>query len=467
MSKNSTEKTPYLAIELLESFTNKEINGLQKIHKTSINQVIQVRMYNLVFSDQAPAKNKLSKKQKAILHAKISLLTRLAEKFITIEALEQFNTSKYELKLSALLKRKQYRLFDKHLKKGETLCGDKLEKMDDFEFKFVLEHNKLHYIFQTGQWLNEDNLNELIETLDLNYLFNRMNFTRTALAFLKRKPKGSYNFLRTSLIDTKVFKKYFGGNYPLLMLKMMSIQLDLLESKEIYSRFIDLLEEYGNLMLPGELRGYYSIAINFCNRMIRKGQINYANTYVEVLKLMDKKDIFVIDNSISHLKLKNLVVIGCKANQFSWVLSMIEKYVPYLNSKYSIQVEKFNLGYVAHQQKNYKLAINYLLEIDNFQESYDIDKRILILKSYYELEKHYSEPTAQLFRSIEGFVLNSKQYTEVDKKMYKNTIRIFYNLYRYKHKVGKMTLDKLQQQIEQAEYIASKAWLLEKIEELR
>jgi len=64
-------------------------------------------------------------------------------------------------------------------------------------------------------------------------------------------------------------------------------------------------------------------------------------------------------------------------------------------------------------------------------------------------------------------IFKNKQFTSVDKKTYKSTIRIFYNLYRCKHRVGKMTLETLQQKIEQAEYIASKAWLLEKIEALK
>jgi len=492
MIENNREKAPYLVVELLESFSTKELKGLQKIvsctyfntdryvikllevlikkvlHQTLIDKLVQLRLYNQVFSDLQAAENELSKKQKAILRSKISSLTRLSERFLTIEALKESDINDYDLKLNALLDKKQYRLFNKHLKKATAICGTDLERMKDFGFKFSIEKNRLKYLHQTGKWLKEDNLNELQKIIDLQYLIEKIDCTLNAMAFQTRKPKILYDLSAVSLTDSKIFAKYLNGDFPLLTLQLASIKLSSQKTSETYEHFINLLEQNEVLISNEELKGYYTMALNFCVLMAnKKGKKEYIIHYTKLQKLLDEKELILTSNSITLQKLKNIVTNGCKAKEYKWVSKMIKKYTPFISEKYRTDVEKFNLGYLDFQQCKYDEAIDHLLEVNNFQKSYDRDKRMLILKAYYEIEKHYTEPTAQLFRSFEMYVLEHKQYTEVDKISYKNTIRIFYNLYRYKHNVGKMTLDTLQEKIEQAEYITSKAWLLEKIEELR
>jgi len=487
MIENNREKIPYLVVELLESFSAKELKGLQKIvsctyfntdryvlkllevlvkkviHQTDINQLIQLRLYNKVFSDLPAAKKELKQKQKAILRSKISSLTRLAERFITIEALEKSDIHNYDLKLNALIEKKQYRLFLKNLRKVENISED---KQDDFDLKYKIEEQRLNYLAKSGEWLKQDNLNEVMRSLDLRYLSTKLWNTANALAFQTRKPQHNYDFSILQLIDNEVFAKYLNGDFPLLSLQLASIQLSLKQTNNAFTHFINLLRQSENLISKEVLEGYYTIALNFCIRMIKKGKTKFHRSIVNLYEEMDKKNLLATNVSFLE-RIRSIVVHGCRANEYNWVLQKIKKYSPYIKENYRVDVENFNLGYLAFQQNNYQEAINYLLEVNNFQKSYDIDKRMLTLKSYYELEKHYTEPTAQLFRSIEAFVLNNKQYTEVDRKVYKNTIRIFYNVYRYKHGVGKIALDKLKQQVEEAEYIGSKTWLIKKIEELR
>jgi len=489
MTSNNREKAPYLIVELLESFSDKELKGLQKIvsctyfntdryvikllevlikkvlHQTNINQAIQLRLYNLVFSDLPSAKNNLGQKQKAILRSKISTLTRLAERFIAIEALEQSDIHNYDLKLSALLEKKQYRLFQKNIRKAEKISES---KSDDFDLKYKIEERRLVFLVESGDWLKKDNLNEVMKSLDLRYFSTKIWNTANALAFQNRKPKVNYDFSVVQLIENKIFSKYLDGDHPLLTLQVASIQFSLKQSKKAYEHFIALLKKNESLISKEELKGYYTMALNYCILMAnKKGKVEYFLHYTNLQKLLDKRELILTNQTISLQKLKNIVVNGCKANEFKWVYEMIKKYTPFVIKKNREDVKKFNLGYLAFQECKYEEAISHLLEVNNFQKSYDRDRRMLILKAYYEIEEYYAEPTAQLFRSFEMFLSEHKQYAKIDKKTYKNTIRIFYNLYRYKHNVGKMTLDTLQEKVEQAEYIASKAWLLEKIEELR
>jgi len=437
------------------------------LKRTTINDVMLCRVYNRVFEDLPEAKTALNRKQKALFNTKLSALTRLAERFLRIEALEESDMHQYDLTLNALLDKKQYRLFNRNLKKAESISGIELTNMENYEFIYSIEICRLKYLARTGQWLKADNINKLIEISDLQYLINRMSHTITALGFQTRKPKNNYDLSVLEFSNYKFFAKYLNGGFPHLVLQMASIQLSLYQTDEAYRKFIELLEKHEIFIPIDELSGYYTIALNFCTRMTKKGKSIYFKSSVYLFKFLDKKNMLISDNQIPLQKMKNIVLAGCKIKEFDWVLNMIEKYASNINEKYRTDVERYNLGFVAFKQGNYKEAANHFLEVNNFQKNYDIDKRLFILKAYYEMEEHYTEPTAQLFRSVEAFMVKHKQFTNIDKKAYKNTIRIFYNLYRCKNRVGKMTLETLQQKVEQAEYITSKAWLLEKIEELR
>jgi len=53
------------------------------------------------------------------------------------------------------------------------------------------------------------------------------------------------------------------------------------------------------------------------------------------------------------------------------------------------------------------------------------------------------------------------------RKAYKNFIRILINLYRIRHRTGKMKIETIEKKLENVIYISDKNRLLEKIDELK
>jgi len=96
----------------------------------------------------------------------------------------------------------------------------------------------------------------------------------------------------------------------------------------------------------------------------------------------------------------------------------------------------------------------------------DLGTRIMLLKSHYELDKEYDERTMQIFRSAERFVKGNKALEIKRKKGFKNFIRVLVNIYRIRHRVGKMTTAKVRTTLDKFEFNSDKKWLLEKIEVL-
>jgi len=121
---------------------------------------------------------------------------------------------------------------------------------------------------------------------------------------------------------------------------------------------------------------------------------------------------------------------------------------------------------LAFYEKDYNLALHYFIRVEPIDINYDVNCRVLLLKSHYEVDKDYDERTVQIFRSAEKFFYENKALTSYSKKGHRNFIRTLINLYRIKHFATKMTKDRLRGKLEQQDINVDKNWLFTKIEEL-
>jgi len=489
MKQSNIRNAPLLLVQLLESFSKKELEGLSHIvscayfntdkHVIKLLDVLiknilgnpwtskaaQIRLFNRLFANSSTEVKTLDKKQKARLNAKMSLLTRLAERFLRMEALENSQSNRCELLMESLLERKQYRLFNKHLAKERKSIEN--DPKDFFYFKklHLFEEEEFQYLADSGKWMKKDNLEIVLESLDLQYISKKLTYTLAGLNLMGFKSnKYTLPFFEDAIM--KFFEEKYLDKSSIIKIQIAIISLYLKETPLQYKNLLDLLELHETDIRKNYVRSFYVEVGNFCINQVKKGKTEYYRHYINLQKVLDNKNLLIDKKSLSIGKLRSIVTYGCIIRDFNWVEKMIQKYSIFIDKKYRNDVVKYNLGYIEFGKKKYQCAIDLLQQVNNFQKSYDINKRMLILKSYYELEQYYTEPTAQLFRSMESFIKNHKLLSNNDKTMYKTFIRIFYNLYRIKHRVGTIKLDKLKDRIENAEFISNKLWLLEKIEEL-
>ena len=84
--------------------------------KKEFNGAMQKLVYEQVFSDII-TDDQLNTKQKNLLFSKMSLLTRLAEQLLIMQKMQKKDAYKSELLYPELLERKQYRLYEKYIRK--------------------------------------------------------------------------------------------------------------------------------------------------------------------------------------------------------------------------------------------------------------------------------------------------------------------------------------------------------------
>jgi len=479
--------TTHLLIELLESFSNQELIKLGKIvrcdyfntdkyviglldvlakkiiRKKEFDYAAQLMVYQIVFNNTTIETQKLNTKQKALLHAKMSTLTRLAEKFMINESLDLMNTNESNLLFEALLKKNQMRLFEQHLKKRVKLLKGKIQEVDYSEKMLNIEMNRLNFYLKNGSLMIKDNLIDINCNLDLYYIINKLSIYITQLSLSQASPLKVYNYESIEAIEVLLNIPKYSKNHTV---KLYRAHINLIKknSYSSYKKFLAILKE---LKIPkDELVGSYVIATNFCAQQIKRGNNIYYKHLFNLYKLMDENEILTQENSIELGKLKNMITMGCKVGNYSWADKMIRKYALYIKKEIREAVCNYNFGVIEFYKSNYNLAIDYLYNLESINRDYDVNRKLMICKSYYEMETEFKYTTERIFRSFEKYISENKTLTASNKMAYRNFIRLLINLYRIKHQVTKMRLETVSKKLEGQKLNSDKIWLLEKLQEL-
>jgi len=491
-SKNKTPKSrPFLCVELLNTFSEKELNNLEELiscryfntdvyvikllkilrkrvlSKRGFSPDLQIDVYRKVFGDLSKSKGVLDKNQKSLLNAKLNVLMRLAEQFLTCEILKKNDLRKSELLYAELQERKQLMLFNRHVNKNKKQLNALLAKeIEQYEQMYKIENHILASTYRNGQILSKDNLSEVNRGLDIYYLLNKLSLHTTAVSLLQASDKKEYDFTYMEAVN-KLLDISEYAEHPLIVLYQTNIKLLKTQDNEVYNTLLDLLDKHAEVVPANSLRDYYFVAINHCISKVWTDRLNYTKKIFDLFVIMHKRDLLVNDNFISIGAFKHLITVGCQVEEFKWAEDIIEHYRPFVRKEVRDSVCHFMYGAIAFYQKDYETAHGSFIQVDKVNLNYDTNTRVLILKCMYEKEKDYNEYTMTAFRSADSFFKLNKELPQRNKTGYRNFITILMTLYRIRHHEGGRTLTWAEEQLTQQEVNSDKRWLLEKVEELK
>jgi len=491
MSNNRNKKArPFLVVELLNSFSKRELadladfvscnyhntdthatallNVLRKevVHKKDFDGAAQSIVYRATFPEKTTPKDTLNQQQKGLLLAKMTILLRLVEAFLTYEALEKSTVCKSELLYNQLLERRQFWLFNRHITKDTKALSAQTEKgIEEYAHQFKMQSAILNYLHQKGLIITEDNLPALIENLDIYYLLNKLELHGTCVSLMQFSAKKTYDLSPMEAIKPLLNLPQY-ANHPFIHIHRVALDLLEKDTIELYEKLIELLNTHQSHISLNNLNNFYKIVVNFCSKKIKEGHSEFYREVFDLYRIMDDKNLLTEGNYMPVGKLKNIITVSCKVGEFNWAKETIEKYRPNLEKDHANSVYHFNMGAVAFYQNDFKTALSHFIRVEKVNLAYDINCRIMLLKSHYELDHEYDERTIRTFLLSERFIQSHKGLITRDKKAYKNFVRILINVYNTRHGAGKMTPEKIQRKLEKLEFVSDKKWLEEKIEGL-
>lgn len=490
MSSQTKANAPFLCIELLESFSKKELKQfnqfisspyfntdikliqlfeliIKEVLNKAFTEALQYKVYSKVFDEKN--ENILDKKEKKILRTKLSKLNQLLHQFMVTERLKKKKNVFNDLLFTCLLHKRQFNAFEVLFKRDEKrLFQIQRKETEHFEQAHKIKVHYLNYMFDSDKIYKCSNYNfeDVLHSLDLQYIIKKLKLIVTIYSdnILSSENEISNVFFKMKIIilDIPSIK-----NHPYVSILLGVINFLQVSDQLNYIKLQRLLKQNQHQIPLQELKTFYLLISNYYISELRKGNTTFENDFTQLYLLLDNQNLLLTQSIMPAIKLKNIVVRMCKSNHFNQASYFIEKYLPFVEREHQNSIEKLCLSYISYYQKKLRNALDHIIRVESVNPIIECNIRILIMKIYFETDKDYSEKTERLYRSAEKFFKENKSLPSKQKISWKNFTQILINLYRFKHNEGKMTIEKLQTKLEQQEYNADKKWLLEKMDELK
>lgn len=350
--------------------------------------------------------------------------------------------------------------------------------LQDYYSLFLSEAEEFGFQSSRNRKRQKDDLNiwSTIQALDEYYLVERLWYTcfllnqnqlaPLALPALREWLPVDLNAPRFQWFFVKPLGKLFAKTIALLSGESDNPEQQLRE-------IIALLAENEDQLTPDQANAFEIYAVNFGIRQANKGNPSWIELVFQIQKRWVESGRIHKEGKAQASEFHSIVVNGLRQGQIAWVKNFIEqhrdKIIGVMPSEDYFQ---FNLTYYYFQTKEYEPEIKTLLTSNYEDMIYKILGKILEIKIQYELSvrpgAHHSDANV-LESKVEAaiiFFFREKNIPPDKKKMGK---RFADTMKRILHASGKSDakrLGKIREDVEGADLIADRQWLLKIIDDL-
>lgn len=385
----------------------------------------------------------------------MSWLLQLIEKYF---ACASFLDRSFELDLEIARVYRQ-RGLEKQLDYTLKRVSDQLERQpqrdaDYFEYSYrVLEEQ----YFQTAskRRIGEQKLQEISDNMDL--------------AFLSRKLRQSCLALSHQAVYSTTY--HFGLMEEILKY-VEQHQLTQLPAIGLYYHGFRTLTQSGDdrhfqtfkkaILLQGaafsvhEMRDLYLLAINFCIKKFNDGDWAFGREGLELYQAGLESGHLLADGILSRFAYRNIVAIGLKLADFTWVEHFIEQYKTALPKSHRESMYHFSLARLEYERHNYSSAIDHLQKSEYTDLLLNLAAKTLLAKIYYELDE-LKLLDAHL-EAMQSFI-RRKRLLGYHKDNYQQFVRLTKKLLQL-NPYDKEARELFREQIERSEPLTEKGWFL-------
>ena len=436
----------------LDGNTSNLLEGFDKAHESVLKNGIldKTSIYKAI-----TGKKKYNDKEWRYLQTE---LTDRLENFFMQKYINEDVSYQYVIKYKALTSRNCYKAanyFYDGIKKNTTTMN-----ADFFLQQFEVAEAEVNYSASLQTRTKELNYASVLHNLDAFYLAKKLQL------FCEIANFGNVLNLQTTLhlveeVKLQSLKKPF-SEIPIINIYLL-ILLTLTEPDEEshFKKLNKVITEHQSKLPVNEFKEVYTYIKNYCVKQINQGNTEYIKIlfgiytdYIENKRLMQRE-------YLSEFEFKNIVSTAIRLNEISWCRNFIRKYINYLAPAERMNALNYNQAYFYFQTGDFKLAIRKLRDVAFTDIVYQLDSRVILLKSYYELDED-----DQFFYHASAFrlfLLRNRHLSGFQKKINRNLIRFLTALRRNAGKTPKIEL--IKKEILQEKNVADLNWLLNKVDE--
>lgn len=458
---------------LLQSFSSQEFREFSKfLHSPFFNKKKEVIAMYDALKKAAPDFEKHKIERRFILkkvYPKLAfeekkykylsnLLLKLAERYISLKETEsRAMIQEYHL-MNAYVKRGLDKNYNFIYNKAQALQENSLKRDSNFYYReFLLKNVAAEHFDKKKVRKNNLHLKELIQTLDVYYLANKLKYTCHILNDNKFISGDAQTQLPSEIIQ--LLNRNDFSNYPAIHLYFNLYQLMTEEDEVFFSEIKKLLSEYQQTFKKEELKEIYYYLINYCiTQLVKNTNTNYyLSELYEMYQKGIESELLLDDGFLSPWTFKNVIKLGVRLKKFADIESFIEINRYRLKEEFQSDAYHYNMAELSYLKKQHDKALSFLNLVEFSDIYYVLDTKKLLLKIYYETDEY--DALESLLNSFQTYLKRNKLISDDNRKTYLNFTKCLNKIIKDENNKSQ-----LKEQIEGTSPLTDKNWLLKVIQ---
>ncbi|MCI5080895.1 MAG: hypothetical protein MRY78_04345 [Saprospiraceae bacterium] len=326
----------------------------------------------------------------------------------------------------------------------------------------LLNHTKLEKA--VGKFKTLDHLEKADHFLDCFFIVKKLKLFCDFLDYKHTVSKEPKIGMIPGFLDYVQRSEFM--QHPLIKAYYLVTRMLLEKEQEAYFQELKqtLLDHAKNISGP-ELKTLYIYLINYCiDTKINAGHSEYFHELFDLYKAVLDEELFIEKNTISPQDYKNIITVGLHVRAFEWVEHFIQTYTHKLPEEHQENALTYNLAKVYFHKEDYPKVIEQLREVEYKNLVYALGGKLMLLKTYYELDEYIALDS--LIDSFRIYLRRNRKISKEVKQQYMNVLRFVKKLSNL-DPYDKEAIVKVRNQVEACKALASKKWILQKIEVLQ
>lgn len=345
-----------------------------------------------------------------------------------------------------------------------------LDQSDEVQTDFHFDQYQLTRVIYKNKEMS-GNLKESCRHLELTDLhFDRYYFVQKLKHYCDAL--GYRNFISEE-IDIKLLpgtmaylvQQDFFGDLLIRAYYLVAEMLSYPEQEVAFSELKRLLFDKCSQFPKVELKPLFIHLNNYCiHKKINIGETSFFNELFEIYKFALNKEIFHNKNGLlPQQDYKNIITVGLHVQAFDWVENFIKKQTQDLPQDQRENALTYNLAKVYFSRGEYEKVISQLQEVEYDDIVYALGSKLLLLKTYYELDEYLALDS--LIDSFRIYLRRNKTISTQVKRQYLNILRFIKKMSTV-DPYDDEALKRLFGQAQECKVLADKSWILNKIKSI-
>ncbi len=459
--------------KIFRSFTPDEMNSFSEFVETPFyNKASYVTNYFKILRSYYPDFSKGDPKyifnllypQKKYNNATIrrlnSELLFLAEKFLTLTALEKNNTMKSALLLEQLDQRKIDTHFIKKLRSSRSELNSKKKDGEKYyrDNQTLLEIEIIHHTMRERS-KGAELFYTAVYNVDVYHAIKKL------IGFIVIAQE-SLNVSEISIDKKKVneFTKYITDNVyfglPLIKILYNILQLSIKMEEKYFLELKQLIPEHKDKISEQDLEHGYFMMLNFCVLETNRGSDKYKLEELGIYKDLINEGLLLYNNELESQIFKNIVSCALDVNDLSFARDFMDKFKSHIFTNDKVNIVLYCEANYSYKNRDYETALEILSRLNFSEISYKLSLRVLTLKIYFE--KGLYDQSLMAVDAFNHFLKREKKVSLSVKRLYLLFAKFYEHLLKLKLKGDSAGIGVLNKTIKNSDSI-SKAWLLKQL----